>query len=152
MTQQRLDGGCCSLPGPVSESVRPHPLKGSHLESGGSVGGRTRLQGETQILLSTNSPCAPQAPSSPGEVRAELEGSAEAHTLFFSFLGWHLRHMGVSRLGVKLELRPQPQSHQIMATSATYTTARGNTRSSSHWVRPGIEPESSWIPVGFLTC
>ena len=30
--------------------------------------------------------------------------------------------------------------------SATYTTAYGNTR-----VRPGIEPTSSWILVGFIT-
>ena len=29
------------------------------------------------------------------------------------------------------------------ATSATYTTACGNTRSLNQWVRPGIEPTSS---------
>ena len=27
-----------------------------------------------------------------------------------------------------------------------------NTRSLTHWVRPGIEPTSSWILVGFSTC
>jgi len=31
--------------------------------------------------------------------------------------------------------------------SLTYTTAHGNTRSLTHWVRPGIEPASSWTPV-----
>ena len=44
-----------------------------------------------------------------------------------------------------------PQSQQIGAPSATYTAARGNTRSLTHWARPGIEPTSSWILVGFLT-
>ena len=34
----------------------------------------------------------------------------------------------------------------------TYTAAYSNTRSLTHWVRPRIEPESSWILVGFLTC
>ena len=33
--------------------------------------------------------------------------------------------------------------------SATYTTAQGNTRSLTHWVRPGIEPAS--ILVGFIS-
>ena len=33
----------------------------------------------------------------------------------------------------------------------TYTTAHGNARSLTHWVRPGIKPASSWILVGFVT-
>ena len=40
---------------------------------------------------------------------------------------------------------------QIQATSATYTTAHGNAESLTHWVRPGIEPESFWILVGFIS-
>jgi len=43
---------------------------------------------------------------------------------------------------------PQPQQHQIRATSATYTTAHSNARSLTHGARPGIEPASSWILVG----
>ena len=35
---------------------------------------------------------------------------------------------------------------QIRATSASYS----NAGSLTHWVRPGIEPVSSWILVGFL--
>ena len=35
--------------------------------------------------------------------------------------------------------------------SATYTPAPGNTGSLTLCVRPGIEPTSSWIPVGFIT-
>ena len=45
---------------------------------------------------------------------------------------------------------PQPQLG-IWAPSATYTTAHGNARSLTHWVRPGIEPASSWILVGFVS-
>ena len=46
---------------------------------------------------------------------------------------------------------PQPQQHPIQATSVTYTTVHGNTRSLTHWVRPGVEPKSSWMLVGFIT-
>ena len=46
---------------------------------------------------------------------------------------------------------PQPQQCQIQATSATYTTAHSNTESLTHWAKPGIEPTSSWILVGFVT-
>ena len=51
---------------------------------------------------------------------------------FFIFLFFRAApgHMEVPRLGVELE--PQPQQHQIGATSATYTTAHGNTRSFTH--------------------
>ena len=38
----------------------------------------------------------------------------------------------------------------IQAVSTTYTTAHGNTRSLTHWVRPGIEPTTSWFLVGFV--
>ena len=40
---------------------------------------------------------------------------------------------------------------QIQAESMTYTTAHGNTRSLTHWARPGIEPMSSRILVGFIS-
>ena len=46
---------------------------------------------------------------------------------------------------------PTQQQCQIQAVSATYTTAHNNDRSFSHWVRPGIEPTSSWILVRFLS-
>ena len=38
---------------------------------------------------------------------------------------------------------PQPQQHQIWATSVIYATAWGNAESLTHWMRPGIEPSSS---------
>ena len=46
---------------------------------------------------------------------------------------------------------PQPQQRQIQVVSMTYTIAHGNTRSLTHWERPGIEPASSWILVGLIT-
>ena len=46
---------------------------------------------------------------------------------------------------------PQPQQHGIQATSVTYTTAHGNAGSLTHWVRPGIEPVSSWRLVRFVS-
>ena len=46
---------------------------------------------------------------------------------------------------------PQPQQCQIRAASATYSTAHGNARSLTHRARPGMEPASSWILVGFVT-
>ena len=49
------------------------------------------------------------------------------------------------------QLIPQPQQCGIWAASATYTTAHSNTRSLTHWARPGMEPTSSWKPVGFIT-
>ena len=46
---------------------------------------------------------------------------------------------------------PQPQQCRIHTTSVTYTITHGNTRSLTHWARPGIEPVSSWMLVGFIT-
>ena len=63
--------------------------------------------------------------------------------------------MEVSRLGVQSELQlpayATATAMQIRAVSVTYTTAHGNARSSTHRVRPGMEPTSSWILVGFIT-
>ena len=46
---------------------------------------------------------------------------------------------------------PQPQQFQIWVTSATYTTAHSNTRTLTHWVRPRIEPATSWFLVRFIS-
>ena len=46
---------------------------------------------------------------------------------------------------------PQPQQDGTQATSATYITAHGNTGSPTHWVKPRIEPASSWILGGFVS-
>ena len=46
---------------------------------------------------------------------------------------------------------PQPQQHQIQASSVMYSTDHANTRSLMHWARPGIKPASSCILVGFVS-
>ena len=61
-----------------------------------------------------------------------------------------------ARLRVELELQllayaTQSQQHRIQAASATYTTANGNTRFLTHWVRPGIKPTTSWFLVVFVS-
>ena len=66
---------------------------------------------------------------------------------FFCILGPHLWHMEVPRLGVKSE----PQQGRIRAMSETYTTARGNARPFTHWVRPGIKPATLWFLVRFVS-
>ena len=40
---------------------------------------------------------------------------------------------------------------QIGAAAAGLHHSHSNARSVTHWVRPGIKPASSWIPVGFIT-
>ena len=75
---------------------------------------------------------------------------------FFCLFRLYPQHMEAPRLGVQLMPQPQPQPQtqpqqcQIQASSSTYTTAHGNTRSSTHRVRPGMGPTSSWILVGFV--
>ena len=75
--------------------------------------------------------------------------------VFWSFfLGLCLRQMEVSRLGVKSE----PYLQATATATATwnpscvydYTVACGNAGSLTHWERPGIEPTSSWMIVGFI--
>ena len=46
---------------------------------------------------------------------------------------------------------PQQQQSRVWATSATYASAHSNARFLTHWVRPGIEPASSWLLLVFLT-
>ena len=75
---------------------------------------------------------------------------------FLVFLGLHLWHMEIPRQGRvsnwSCSWQPMPQPHQleIWATSATYTTAHGNTRSLTHRARPGIETASSWTLVRII--
>ena len=74
---------------------------------------------------------------------------------FFAFLGPHMWHMEVPRLGVESEL---PLLAYTTATampdlrvSASYPAAHGNARSLMHGSRPGIKPGSSWIRVAFVS-
>ena len=73
--------------------------------------------------------------------------------LFISFLWpnlWHMEAPGLAKGRTRAAIASLHQN-QIQAKSSTYATALGNSRSLTHWVRPGIEPTSSWILVKFLT-
>ena len=62
--------------------------------------------------------------------------------------------MQVPGLGVDSKLyscQSQPQQLGIGATSATYTTVYCEAGSLTQCEKPGIEPASSWILVGFPT-
>ena len=65
----------------------------------------------------------------------ELSGLFCEFFLFF-FLGPHLQHMEIPRLGTESELQlpptPQPQQRQIQDASAAYATASGHTSSLTY--------------------
>ena len=71
------------------------------------------------------------------------------------FFGLHPRH-GSSQTRDRIRALAAGLHHtrqlRIWAKSASYTAAHDNTGSLTHWVRPGIEPVSSWILVMFLNC
>ena len=69
---------------------------------------------------------------------------------FCLFLGiWRFPGQGSNRSCSRWPT-PEPQQCRIRASSVTYTTVHGNSRSPTHRTRPGIEPETSWFPVGFV--
>ena len=77
--------------------------------------------------------------------------TANRFCFFLSFQGpiqgiWRLPGQGANRSYSCWPL-PEPQQHRIQAAFAIYTTAHGNSGSFTHWVRPGIEPASSWMLV-----
>ena len=71
---------------------------------------------------------------------------------FFFFLGPHPRHVELPRLGVELELQlpayPQPQDPSHVCNLHHSSRQRWI---PTHWARPGIEPTSTWILVGFVS-
>ena len=69
---------------------------------------------------------------------------------FFCFLGPHLQQMEVPRLGVKSELQLLACMQHSNARSELCLGPHGNAGSLTHWARPGIEPVSSWILLGYL--
>ena len=72
----------------------------------------------------------------------------------FFFLEPHPWHMEVPRLEVKLELYllayATATTMRDPSLYAAYTTAHGNAGSLTHCMRPGIEPEFSWMLVRFI--
>ena len=53
--------------------------------------------------------------------------------------------------GTAAGLRHSHNNARFWATSATYSTAHGNTGSLTQWARPGIEPATSWFLVWFVS-
>ena len=75
--------------------------------------------------------------------------------VFLPFLGpLPVAHVGSQARGLigaeAAGVGQRPQQLGIRAESATYTTAHGNARSLTHWVRPGMEPATSWFLVGVI--
>ena len=73
----------------------------------------------------------------------------------FCFLGLHPWNMKVPRLGVKWELQPPAYATATALRDLSLVCdlhqAHGNAGSLTHWARPGIQPMSSWILVGFVS-
>ena len=80
----------------------------------------------------------------------KLENKYIKNIYFFCLFEGFTHSIWFPRLGAESPA-PQPQQCQIWAVSVTYPTAHGNTGSLTHWVRPGIEPATSWFPVGFVS-
>ena len=72
--------------------------------------------------------------------------------LFVCFLFFFLLlFTAISRLGVKWQLQLLACTTATATWDPSLATAYGNTVSLTHWAEPGIEPESSWIQVGFIS-
>ena len=71
---------------------------------------------------------------------------------FLVFLGLHSQHMEVPRLGVLIGAVAAGlhHSHAGSEPRLTSSTAHSSARSFTHCARPGIEPLSSWLLVGFV--
>ena len=74
---------------------------------------------------------------------------------FFFFLGMYLQHMEIPRLGVESELLLQAYTTATAMQDLSHVfdlhTPQLLARSLTHWARPGIEPSSSRILVGFVS-
>ena len=73
--------------------------------------------------------------------------------LFFFLFRPNLRHMEIPRLGVEAELQlpAYTQQHRIWAALSAYNHSSPQARASTHWVRLGIQPATSWFLVGLIS-
>ena len=70
--------------------------------------------------------------------------------LFFFRATWKFPGQG-SNWSCSCRPTPVTATLDLSHVSATYAAGCGNYGSLTHWARPGTEPISSWILVGFLT-
>ena len=76
-------------------------------------------------------------------------------SFFCSFYGricstWNFLSQGPIQ-SCHYRLTPQPEQHQIQAYLWLMLPLVATPDPLTHWARPGIQPTSSWILVGFLT-
>ena len=72
---------------------------------------------------------------------------------YFCFLGLHMWHVEVPRLGVESELQPPAYTAGPQDPSLICDLHHSSQQCQipTHWVRPGMEPAFSWILVGVVT-
>ena len=119
-------GGSCSNAGSLTHCARPGIKPVSHRSR--CIIDPAGPQQELSLLLIfffffTAAPVAYGSSEARGQIRVAAAGLCHTH----------------SNSGSELPLWPAPQ---LIAMPDPLT----------HWVRPGMEPTSSWILVGFLTC
>ena len=85
--------------------------------------------------------------------RRSLRNSALFFFFFFLFRATPAAYGGSQARGpIRAVAAGLYHSHSnVGSESATYTTAQGNAGSLTHWVRPGIKPETSWFLVRFVS-
>ena len=72
--------------------------------------------------------------------------------LFFVFLSFRAALVAYGGSQARSRIGAVATSLGQSHSCETYITAHSNARSLTHWARPGIEPVSSWILVGFVNC
>ena len=70
---------------------------------------------------------------------------------FCPFRGTLKAHRGSQARGLIRAVAAGLHHREMRVESVTYTTDHSNAGSLTHWARPGIEPETSWFLVGFVT-
>ena len=72
----------------------------------------------------------------------------------FCFLGLHPQHMEVPRLGAESDLQLLAYATATATQDLSYICklhhSSSNTRSLTHWERPGIDPATSGLLAGFI--
>ena len=106
-------------------------------------------------LLTLHTPTPRPIRYHPHLIDEKTETQRNEVIFFFGLLRAVPMHMEVSRLGVESELWPPAYATATAMSDRGHICdlARvcGNSGSLTPWVRPGIEPEFSWILVRFLT-
>ena len=111
-----------------------HGATGSPAQGHAVLCRRTRILTHVCVSLKLGSPGEATSPhcitTRRDQVQVSLRFIVRCPFFFFFFSGLHLWHVEVPRLGDESELQPwptpQPQQHQIWATSATYSAAQSN--------------------------